>query len=139
NGPMPVWHMQVPPSRQATLASHSLPGVGPRVHTPPPLYSHTGLGLTPAALLNTERSGNQPPSLPSKFQGTSLPHFPPAPQSASTLQPAPGVGPPTQPVRMPLSRWPFGIMSFSPWSREPSPSRSSPRVFGIFPFAAPPT
>src|SRR6266571_8637102 len=136
---MPLLNRQVPPVPQSAVAKHSLPGVGPPEQTPPPLYSHTGLGLTPVGLLNTERSGNQPPSLLSKFQGTSLPHFPPAPQSASVLQPAPGVGPPTQPVRMPLSRRPFGMMSFSPWSSTPSPSRSSPRVLAILPFAVPTT
>src|SRR5262245_20515682 len=103
---MPLLKAQVPPVPQSALAKHSLFGVGPPEHTPPPLYSHTGFGETPVGLLNTWRSGNQPPSLLSKFQGTSLPHLPPPGQSASTLQPAPGVVPPTQPVRIPLSRRP---------------------------------
>src|SRR6266700_3031719 len=126
------WKPQVPLFPQSAVAKHSLPGDGPPEQTPPPLYSHTGLGFTPVGLLNAERSGNQPPSLLSKFQGTRLPHLPAAPQSKSTLQAAPrgptpntphvppapqsvlltqvfpGVGPPpqipTQPTTMPLSR-----------------------------------
>src|SRR5262245_27152759 len=86
NPQIPVWNTHVPPAPQSAVAKHTFPGVGPPEHSPPPLYSHTGLALIPAGLLKTERSANQPPSLFSKLHGT--------------LSPAPG---PVADARIPRS------------------------------------
>src|SRR5262245_57683472 len=70
---IPVWNVQVP-GVQSAFAKHCLPGVGPPVHRPPPLYSQTGLGLKVWGMrLNTERTGNHPPLFVWKLQGTLSP------------------------------------------------------------------
>ena len=112
----PVWKMHVP-APQSAGTKHCFPGDGPPEHSPPPLYSHTGFGLTLPGLLKLWRTGNQPPSLLSKFQGT-----------LST----PGVGP-VEEARMPRSSRPFGMMSASLGFRTPSSFRSSPRVLLTLP------
>src|SRR5437899_8172780 len=118
----PVWKLQVPPGQSAT-AKHSLPGTElVLLHTPPPLYSHSGFGLALPRLLKLERSGNQPPSFVSKFQGT-----------LST----PGVGPVAE-ARMPRSSRPFGMVS-SPASSTLLSFRSSPSVLLTLPLAVPTT
>ena len=113
---MPVWKLQVPPVPQSVVAKHCFPGVGLLLlHTPPPLYSHSGFGLMLPRLLKLERNGNQPPSLLSKFQGT--------------LSPALG---PVADARMPRSSRPFGMVS-SPGSRVLLSFRSSPSVLFTLP------
>src|SRR2546425_4996937 len=115
---MPVLKVHVPPVPQSAVAKHCLPWeAGGAVQIPPPFYSHTGFGLMPPGLLKLWRTGNQPPSLLSKFQGT-----------LST----PGVGP-VEDARMPRSSRPFGMMSASLGFRMPSSFRSSPRVLLTLP------
>src|SRR2546425_9024507 len=116
---VPVWKLHVPPVPQSAGAKHCPRGVGPPEHSPPPLYSHTGFGLMPLGLLKLWRTGNQPPSLLSKFQGTLSPALVPVDSA-----------------RMPRSSRPFGMMSVSLGSRMPLSFRSSPRVLLTFPGAA---
>src|SRR6266487_2358461 len=118
----PVWKLQVPPGQSAT-AKHCFPGeVLVLLHTPPPLYSHSGFGLMLPRLLKLERNGTQPPSLLSKFQGT-----------LST----PGVGPVAE-ARIPRSSRPFGMVS-SPASKVLLSFKSSPSVLLTLPPAVPTT